>query len=535
MAEQRSEPELRSEPGAELGHRALGTFSLSLEVPSVRKCNESSRQISFNFSDRRLSSYPEAELKKITLIRGFLSTLSLFFVVNFLYGIYWVIASGGAIRMQYALVNCLVAVLMGFSAHGYRRQPGRAWLKRGTEPMVVGWSILFVMLIIRLAHEQLYSANFLDLDFGPKGCTTNATNFVECREPSSRAFTADDGSDLFNSIGHCWQGILSVLMFEDVENSIQRWTYITRLNVNSWGASKRNRGRASSASMRPNRTTRSTASATSRLSAFDAEAVFFAPDTVRLNIFVRRGMDFLLLFVSVYPTYNVIKRLVKVGLNGFSTSSYGNNSLEWAVGFLIGMAIGMTVSARSKYTKSKLETLATRSLQNVKNNDQKTNSQKRMKMLSYGFQASVQATDKENYKWMMLRFVSGILLCVSAILSIVSFAASWGKNTSQESAAVKGQEDSAVLVAIILVPILLACTLVPLCSKIEVQTKVKSIANLQEVLQRANTPGGIETEGEFLESLMMAERGEGPKKKKQSQDVLNKAETLPDKKEEANV
>ena len=79
------------------------------------------------------------------------------------------------------------------------------------------------------------------------------------------------------------------------------------------------------------------------------------------------------------------------------------------------------------------------------------------------------------------------------------------------------------------------CTLVPLCSKIEVQTKVKSIANLQEVLQRANTPGGIETEGEFLESLMNAERGEGPKKKKQSQDVLNKAETLPDKKEEVNV
>jgi len=43
--------------------------------------------------------------------------------------------------------------------------------------------------------------------------------------------------------------------------------------------------------------------------------------------------------LAIYPTYNLVKRFLKAG-NAFAGSSFSNNSFEWAVGFIVGCAVG---------------------------------------------------------------------------------------------------------------------------------------------------------------------------------------------------
>ncbi len=49
--------------------------------------------------------------------------------------------------------------------------------------------------------------------------------------------------------------------------------------------------------------------------------------------------------VAVYPTYNLIKRALDA--SAFAASSFSNNGAEWAMGFWLGLSLGVLVAARA--------------------------------------------------------------------------------------------------------------------------------------------------------------------------------------------
>lgn len=48
--------------------------------------------------------------------------------------------------------------------------------------------------------------------------------------------------------------------------------------------------------------------------------------------------------LTIYPTYNLIKRFVK-SRKAFAGSSFANNGFEWAAGFILGLALGQLITA----------------------------------------------------------------------------------------------------------------------------------------------------------------------------------------------
>ncbi len=50
-------------------------------------------------------------------------------------------------------------------------------------------------------------------------------------------------------------------------------------------------------------------------------------------------------FVAVYPTYNLVKRALDA--SAFASSSFSNNAAEWAIGFWLGLSLGVLVAARA--------------------------------------------------------------------------------------------------------------------------------------------------------------------------------------------
>ena len=51
--------------------------------------------------------------------------------------------------------------------------------------------------------------------------------------------------------------------------------------------------------------------------------------------------------LTIYPSYCLVKRFIRTG-DTFATSSFANNALEWAAGFLIGISFGNLISALVK-------------------------------------------------------------------------------------------------------------------------------------------------------------------------------------------
>ena len=49
--------------------------------------------------------------------------------------------------------------------------------------------------------------------------------------------------------------------------------------------------------------------------------------------------------VAVYPTYNLVKRALDA--SAFAASSFSNNAAEWAMGFWLGLSLGVLVAARA--------------------------------------------------------------------------------------------------------------------------------------------------------------------------------------------
>lgn len=153
---------------------------------------------------------------------------------------------------------------------------------------------LFLIILLRLvAAPDNFQGDPSNLDFGPK-------YGIQDGEPNI-AFTPE-----FNSYGHCLQGALAAMLaFPAVSGLLVQlltcqWkAWWTECNKTLWSVIK-----------------------------------------------------LVACCLTIYPTYNLVKRLVRSG-ETFATSSFCNNSFEWAFGFMIGLALGnlMTVLAKHAFTR----------------------------------------------------------------------------------------------------------------------------------------------------------------------------------------
>jgi len=149
----------------------------------------------------------------------------------------------------------------------------------------------------------------------------------------------------FNSFGHCVQGTLSILLVPAVEAAMPEWTRPV-----SW----------------------------------------FAP-----------------CFVAVYPTYNLVKRALDA--SAFAASSFSNNGAEWAMGFWLGLSLGVLVAARARAPPPKPEIC-------------------------------------------LARVAAGVLLCLVSLVAAVLYGVSWDNDRAKGEDAV----DLAMLIVFLAVPLGLA-------------------------------------------------------------------------------
>lgn len=160
---------------------------------------------------------------------------------------------------------------------------------------------LMIILVLRL----IFGANHFDgyaptLDFGPK-----------YGDPSKNAEANIAFEWEFSSFGHCLQGILAaMLIFPAVTGTLTR---VVASGGSEWS------GR-----------------------------LIFATPSVWMVVLV----ELLAGLMTIYPSYNFIKRLMKYP-ESFASSSFMNNGFEWALGFLFGISLGCLVTAftRTKFRR----------------------------------------------------------------------------------------------------------------------------------------------------------------------------------------
>ena len=116
--------------------------------------------------------------------------------------------------------------------------------------------------------------------------------------------------------------------------------------------------------------------------------------------------------VAVYPTYNLIKRALDA--SAFAASSFSNNSAEWALGFWLGLSLGVLVAAR----------------------------------------APAPPTAREEPEIFFPRVAAGVLLCLVSLVAAVLYGLSW-ENTSDRAQGEDGV-DLAMLIVFLAVPLGLA-------------------------------------------------------------------------------
>ena len=135
----------------------------------------------------------------------------------------------------------------------------------------------------------------------------------------SYSFTFYSGSDAFNTMGHTFQGFLVICMFckfryyvtDHLVKILHGDEADNNVKDEEGGTEKRQ---------------------------YEKHSDLFANNlssSERYFVKISRTFDILLLVVWVYPFYNAIKRIHK-HFPTFSTSSFGNNAFEWAIGFLFG-------------------------------------------------------------------------------------------------------------------------------------------------------------------------------------------------------
>ena len=115
--------------------------------------------------------------------------------------------------------------------------------------------------------------------------------------------------------------------------------------------------------------------------------------------------------VAVYPTYNLIKRALDA--SAFAASSFSNNGAEWAMGFWLGLSLGVFVAARAPAPPKPEICLA--------------------------------------------RVAAGVLLCLVSLAAAVLYGVSWD-NTADDRAQGEDAVDLAMLIVFLAVPLGLAAT-----------------------------------------------------------------------------
>lgn len=154
--------------------------------------------------------------------------------------------------------------------------------------------VLCVLLIGRLFATENFETHPANFDFGPKyGVKERSDDDNGFVYESNIAFEPE-----FNSFGHCLQGALaSFFSFPAVAGYLCR-----KLTTSIGGKFMTNR----------------------------------AITLLQLICLTSALMTF-------YPTYNLFKRIVKSGRT-LATTSYVNNGSEWAMGYVIGVSVGLLLT-----------------------------------------------------------------------------------------------------------------------------------------------------------------------------------------------
>ena len=116
--------------------------------------------------------------------------------------------------------------------------------------------------------------------------------------------------------------------------------------------------------------------------------------------------------VAVYPTYNLVKRALDA--SAFAASSFSNNGAEWALGFWLGLSLGVLVAAR----------------------------------------APAPPTAREEPEIIFPRVAAGVLLCLVSLVAALLYGLSW-ENTGDRAQGEDGV-DLAMLIVFLAVPLGLA-------------------------------------------------------------------------------
>jgi len=148
---------------------------------------------------------------------------------------------------------------------------------------------LFLIILLRLlADPDNFQGDPPNLDFGPK-------YGIEGGEPNV-AFTPE-----FNSYGHCLQGVLAAMLaFPAVSGLL---TQLLTCRIKAWWT--------------------------------------------ECNKILWSVIQLAACLMTIYPTYNLVKRLIR-SAHVFATSSFCNNAFEWAFGFMIGLALGNLLTVMVK-------------------------------------------------------------------------------------------------------------------------------------------------------------------------------------------
>ncbi len=185
-------------------------------------------------------------------------------------------ASGRSHATLGALCLCTAALWLAAAALIHGTPGGRplpiAPPDIGSALILLGGLALTATVTVRLLCASSFGGHAPSLDFG-----------CGCADGQNVAFGADA-----NSVGHCIQGALSILLFPTVERAISA--------TGRWRLRRRLLTRAAAAG------------------------------------------------VAVYPVYNLAKRAAKAR-DSFAASSFSSNGLEWAFGFVLGLSLGLAAAA----------------------------------------------------------------------------------------------------------------------------------------------------------------------------------------------
>ena len=142
--------------------------------------------------------------------------------------------------------------------------------------------------------------------------------------------------------------------------------------------------------------------------------------------------------VAVYPTYNLVKRALDA--SAFAASSFSNNAAEWAMGFWLGLSVGLVVAAWSQPRRDGLEEGLPQDVLRVAG--------------TRPLEAPAPAPPEPRAEIFLPRVAAGVLLCLVSLVAAVLYGVSWD-NTGDRA---KGEDavDLAMLIVFLAVPLGLA-------------------------------------------------------------------------------